>query len=474
MKLPSQMTKIVGTIGPSSDSKEVLEELIKYGLNIARINFAHGSFEEHERKIKLVREISEKLNRRVAILGDLPGPKLRIGELEKEPITLEKGKDIVLTTSDIRGNEEVIPVEFKRLPEALSKGDELYLNDGFIKLKVEDVQGSDIKCRVIVGGVLSSHKGINIPKADIPIETPTKRDFEILEFLLDHDVDAVGISFVRSARDVLKVKEFVKERGKDIFVIAKIERPEAVRNINEILEVADGIMVARGDLGVEMPIEELPIIQKKLIFKANLVGKPVITATQMLESMTSDIRPTRAEATDVANAILDGTDAVMLSEETAVGAYPVEAVKTMARIAKVVEFYRNSLGENKVLSYLRQHPHKMKVVDAISLSIMEAIRTLRIKYILAQTRSGATARRISRFKPKQWILAFTDNKRVCNTLMFSYGVYPFYMEERNDRNILRFVKEHNLAKSGDTVLLTEEIKLEKQVGTNSMKIFTLA
>lgn len=471
--LPPQKTKIIATIGPSSNKKEVLEKMIKKGMGIARLNFAHGTFKSHEKMIKLIRSVSSHLDKRVAIIGDLPGPKLRIGEFEKEPIILRKGDVVTLTTRDVKGNEKLIPVEFKKLPKIVSKGDVIYLKDGFIKLKVEEVQGTDIKCRVIIGGTLSSHKGINLPKANIPVESPTNRDLEILDFILEHDVDAVGISFVRKAEDVIRVKKIAQKKGKQIFVIAKIERPEAVKNIDEILKVADGIMVARGDLGVEMPIEELAIIQKKLIFKANLVGKPVITATQMLESMTEDIRPTRAEATDVANAILDGTDAVMLSGETAIGQYPVETVEMMSKIARVAEAYRESINDNKVLDTIKGKTSEISVEDAISIGIAEALKVIDVKLILTPTTTGKTPRLISRFKPKQWILAFSPDKKVCNSLMFSYGVYPFYMEERSDENILRFIKENNLAKSGDRVLITEGIKIEKPVGTNAMKIFTL-
>lgn len=471
--LPPQKTKIIATIGPSSNKKEVLEKMIKKGMGIARLNFAHGTFESHEKMIRLIRSVSSRLDKRVAIIGDLPGPKLRIGEFEKEPVILRKGEVVTLTTRDVKGDEKLIPVEFKKLPKIVSKGDVIYLRDGFIKLKVENVQGTDVECRVIIGGILSSHKGINIPKVNIPVESPTKRDLEILDFILEHDVDAVGISFVRKVEDVIKVKKIAQTKGKQIFIIAKIERPEAVKNIDGILKVADGIMVARGDLGVEMPIEELAIIQKRLIFKANLTGKPVITATQMLESMTEDIRPTRAEATDVANAILDGTDAVMLSGETAIGQYPVETVEMMSKIARVAEAYRESINDNKVLDTIKGKTPEVSVEDAISVGITEALRVIDVKLILTPTTTGKTPRLISRFKPKQWVLAFSPDKMVCNSLMFSYGVYPFYMEDRNDENMLRFIKENNLAKSGDRILITEGIKIEKPVGTNAMKIFTL-
>ena len=475
MKLPSHKTKIIATIGPASNSRGMIERLIKAGMNVARINFAHGSFEQHAKTIEMIREVSERLNTRVAILGDLPGLKIRVGKLKNDAVVLHRGQTVVLTTEEIEGDKTTIPVECETFPKLISKGDVIYLSDGYITLKVEDVRENEVVCRVIVGGTLFSRKGINIPKINLPLEAITERDLEILEFALEHDIDAVGISFVGSAYDVMKVKRFAEKRGKRIFTIAKIERPDAVRNFDEILNAADGIMIARGDLGVEMPIEKLPIIQKKLINKANLVGKPVITATQMLVSMTTDKIPTRAEVTDVANAILDGTDAVMLSEETAIGKYPVEAVRMMARIAKTTEAYRESFGHTRMLEWKERIPRRGTIKDAITRSIIEALNTIDIKYILTPTRTGQTARLIARFKPKQWILAFAEDEKVCNSLMFSYGVYPFYVEETtNEKELIQLIKDLGIVKTNDTVLLTSGKPIEKTVGTNTIKIFTIA
>lgn len=295
-----------------------------------------------------------------------------------------------------------------------------------------------------------------------------------MKFAIEHGVDAIGLSFVGSVYDVLKAKSFLeKNNAEDVFVIAKIERPDAVRNFDEILNAADGIMIARGDLGVEMPIEQLPILQKKLIRKANMEGKPVITATQMLVSMTTEKVPTRAEVTDVANAILDGTDAVMLSEETAIGKFPIETVEMMGKIAKVTEEYRESFGLSRIREFMEIKKGTIK--EAITRSIIDAICTIDIKFILTPTRTGRTARLISRFKPKQWILAFSTNERVCNNLMFSYGVYPFCLEEGFDENdIVRLIKGLGLVESDDMVLMTEGKPIEKTVGTNSIKIFQIA
>lgn len=478
MRLPGQKTKIIVTLGPASLNEKTITAMVRAGMSVARINFAHGDLKQHEKSIKLVRKVSERLNRPVAILGDLPGVKIRVGEIEGGSVTLRRWQTVTLTTRDVIGNEAVIPVEFKDFPRLVSKGDVIYLSDGFIALRVEEVRDQDVICKVLVGGTLFSRKGINIPKARLAIEAITKKDLEFLEFSLEHGVDAVGISFVGSAYDVLKARRFVEERNGKLFLIAKIERPDAVRNFDEILRAADGVMVARGDLGVEMPIEKLPILQKKLIYKANCAGKPVITATQMLESMTHEKLPTRAEVTDVANAILDGTDAVMLSEETAVGKYPIETVKMMAKIAKTTEAYRDSKWAERTvewkMSELRgTRQAKGTIKDAITRSIIEALNSIDIKYILTPTRTGQTARLIARFKPKQWVLAFVTDEWVKNTLMFSYGVYPFRVEDTSEEEILRVITGLGLVDEGDTVLLTKGTPIGKTAGTNTIRIFNV-
>lgn len=447
--------------------------MIKAGMSVARINFAHGDSEQHAKTVELIREVSERLNRPVAILGDLPGVKIRVGEIQNDSVTLRRWQTITLTTRDVVGNEAEIPVQFKDFPRMVSKGDVIYLSDGFIALRVEEVRDTDVVCKVLVGGTLFSHKGINVPNARIAIDAVTERDLKFLGFAIEHGIDAVGISFVGSAYDVLKVRRFVEERNGKMFIIAKIERPDAVKNFDQILSAADGIMIARGDLGVEMPIEKLPVLQKKLIKKANMAGKPAITATQMLESMTQEKLPTRAEVTDVANAILDGTDAVMLSEETAVGRYPIDTVRMMAKIAKTTEAYRDSLWSARVVEWKGQMPKKGTIKDTITRSIIEALNSIDIKYILTPTRTGETARLISRFKPKQWILAFATDEKVANSLMFSYGVYPFLVEETSEREILGLIKGLGLVNENDTVLLTKGTPIGKTVGTNTIRIFTV-
>ncbi|AFL96091.1 pyruvate kinase [Thermococcus cleftensis] len=478
MRLPSHKTKIIATIGPASLKRSTLEAMIKSGMSVARINFAHGDLEQHAKTVELIREVSEKLNRPVAILGDLPGVKIRVGEIAGGSVTLRRWQTVTLTTRDVVGNEGVIPVQFKDFPKMVSKGDVIYLSDGFIALRVEEVRGQDVVCKVLVGGPLFSHKGINVPRARMAIDAVTEKDLEFIKFALEHGIDAIGISFVGSAYDVLKVRRFVEENNGRLFIIAKIERPDAVRNFDDILCAADGIMIARGDLGVEMPIEKLPVLQKKLIHKANVAGKPVITATQMLESMTEEKLPTRAEVTDVANAILDGTDAVMLSEETAVGKYPVDAVRMMARIAKTTEAYRDSQWASRIVDWKMNEwkgrvPKKGTIKDTIARSIIEALNSLDIKYILTPTRTGETARLISRFKPKQWVLAFATDEHVARNLMFSYGVYPFVVEETSEEEILRLISGLGLVKENDIVLLTKGTPIGKTAGTNTIRIFSV-
>ena len=305
MKLPRHKTKIVCTIGPASRSKLVLRELITSGMSVARLNLAHGTLEEHREEIQRIRSVAQKIGRDVTILLDLPGPKIRIGKLENEPLMLKKGYTLTLTTTDIIGTASLISVNYEQLPESVSKGSIIYLNDGFIQLRVQEVRQNEVRCKVIIGGQLLSYKGLNLPKVKILLEPITERELDYVDFGLKEGVDTFSVSFVEKADDIVKVKEFAKQKGSSINVVAKIERAEAVMNFDAIMGVADAAMIARGDLGVQIPIEDVPGVQKRLISKANILGRPVITATQMLESMTENIRPTRAEVTDVANAILD-------------------------------------------------------------------------------------------------------------------------------------------------------------------------
>lgn len=446
------------------------------GMNVARINFSHGNFESHSEVIRRVRKVAAELNRTVAILADLPGPKIRIGKLEKEPIMLHKGNFVTLTVDEELGNEKRIPVSYKQLPESVVPGSLIYLSDGFIQLRCLEISGNDVLCEVLIGGELYSHKGLNLPGAKIFLDPVTEKDFKILEFALSKEIDIFSISFIESAEDIHKVRNFAAARGKSIHIVAKIERRQAVENIHEILKETDGLMVARGDLGVEIPIQEVPSVQKEIIQSAKLLGIPVITATHMLASMTNNIRPTRAEATDVANAILDGTDAVMLSEETAVGNYPVEAVEIMAKIAKATENWRSKTkwGLDTIIKGIMAR--EMSIDEVITLQVHEALQKLPVAAVLTPTRSGATPRRISRFKPETWILAFSRVPRTCDFLSLSYGVYPVNVKETKEgweKKATEKAKELGFVKSGEVVIFTQGPSLGKPGGTNMLKILTL-
>jgi pyruvate kinase len=421
--LPTHKTKIVATIGPASDTPEMLERLIRAGLNVARLNFSHGDFSGHAGRIERLRAAEKATGLRVAIMADLPGPKMRVGAIDPEPIDLRPGDAFTLTTADVVGTPERVSVSFDRLPKVVKAGDRLFLNDGLIQLKVDGVDGADVRCHVTVGGELRSRKGLNLPGIDLGISAFTDHDRACLEFAIAHGVDAVSQSFVETADDIEQVRAATKALGRDVFVIAKIERAGALDHYDAILQAADGIMVARGDLGVEVPIERIAIIQKDLIARANLAGKPIITATQMLESMVSSRLPTRAEATDVANAILDGTDCVMLSAESAVGRFPEEAVRTLARIAAETERHRADLGRNPVIEFYRDRRPET-TAEAVATVVERALDTVPCDVAFVPTRSGATARMLSRFKPAVWIVAASGDRAVCQGLAFSYGVWP--------------------------------------------------
>jgi pyruvate kinase len=446
MAIQNHKTKIVATIGPASDSPEMIERLMRAGLNVARLNFSHGDFTKHGEVIARIRAAARATGRRVAIMADLPGPKMRLGKIEPEPIQLHLGDRLTLTTEDIVGNVQRVPMSFERLPQVVKPGDRLFLNDGLVQLQVERVAGRDVDCTVAVGGELRSRKGLNLPGIDLGISAFTDHDRACLDFALKHGVDAVSQSFVETAADIDAVRAAATASGGQPFIVAKIERAGALVHFDDILKAADGIMVARGDLGVEVPIEEITLIQKELIAKANLAGKPVITATQMLESMVSSRLPTRAEATDVANAILDGTDCVMLSGESAMGKYPEEAVTMLARIAAATESRRPRAGLNALRESTRQAP-PTTAAEAIASVVEHALDTVPCAAVLVPTRSGSTARMISRFKPAVWVAAPCADSAACQALAFSYGVHPIdYTEEPDNWRdfAARWVREHQL------------------------------
>ncbi len=480
LKLPFHKTKIVCTIGPSSCSPQKIEGMIECGMNVARLNFSHGDFKEHAVNIRNIRAAGHKTRRMVSILIDLPGVKMRIGRLQNDSVLLTKAGSVTLTTRNVLGTQELLPVEYKELPRKVSKGQIIFLNDGFIQLKVQRISGRDIHCKVVVGGKLNSHKGLNLPGTKLNINPITAKDLKIIEFGLKHGVNIFGLSFIERARDIIKVREFVKRREASVYLVAKIERRGAIENFDEILQSADAVMIARGDLGVETPIEEVPGIQKRLIQKANVMGRPVITATQMLESMTQNVRPTRAEVNDVANAILDGTDAIMLSQETAIGEYPVETVCMMAKIALTTENQRDQGqlpdDEGRQINNIVAQCQALTITDVTSLNAFRATRELDIRYILTPTTSGSTARRISRFKPHCWILSFSAHPQVCDFLNFSYGVQPFFLNKKtahDPQSVFKNLRKHHLIKKGDTVILTERRLSPHPGDTDSLGIVTL-
>ena len=422
--LPQKKTKIVCTIGPASQSQDVLKQMINSGMNIARINFAHGDLKNHVLTIRNVRAAATAVGRRVAIFGDLPGPKMRIGKLAEEPIELERGQPFCLQTEEIIGDHERVSMDFAGLPRVVKPGDRIYMNDGYIQLLVEQVADQEVQCTVEVGGELRSHKGVNFPGIDLGISAFTTRDKELLAFAAEQKLDGVSQSFVLGPEDIRVVREAAAALDYDPLIIAKIERADALKHLGKIINAADGIMVARGDLGVEIPIERIPSAQKQIILQANLVGKPVITATQMLESMTVNRRPTRAEVTDVANAILDGTDCVMLSGETAVGQYPVDCVTTMSCIAQTTENEKDGIEEIAESLQLRQLEGDISADDLITFTVYLAAKRLQPTAVIAPSQSGATAQRLTRFRFPQWILAPSSCEACCQKLQFSYGVHP--------------------------------------------------
>jgi pyruvate kinase len=472
MKLPDHKTRIVATIGPASDNVENLCEMIREGMDVARINFSHGDLEGHGATIARVREASGLVGRRVAIMADLPGPKIRIGEMENS-VELEPGDPFILTTEETRGNREQVTVNFREIPRLVKAGDSLYLNDGIIHLEVERIEGPEVFCRVIVGGELSSGKGLNMPGINLGIPIFTDHDDRCLKFALENRINIFSQSFVEKASDIEALKEAAAEMGKTPFVIAKIERATALENIEEILAVSDAIMIARGDLGVEIPIQRIAVTQKTLMERANLAGKPVITATQMLESMVDHARPTRAEATDVANAVWDGTHCVMLSAESAVGKYPVESVRMLAMIAAETEPYRRGDRLKEALeSYDRDS--NVSPLDLIALSVQYTVERVCPAIVLVPTRSGTMARNISRFRLPVWITAVSPHEETCQALQISYGVHAIHEQyPPADWNAYARNLVTELEAEGDLALLTQGPSPENPKANHRLEILDL-
>jgi len=462
-------TKIVVTIGPSTDDPEILWQMAKkYSVNLLRINFSHGTHEEHARIIKNIQDINKKLFLPFSILVDLQGPVIRTG-IVKENFVLKENDKIVLTTKDLVGTKDKISISYKKLPKSVEKGTDIYIADGLIELKVEEVQGEDIFCKVVIGGEIGSKKNINIPGIDLEIPAISEKDIADIEFFSKYSIDFVAQSFVRKAKDVVELRKLLRKNKCNADIIAKIECEEALRNIDSIMEVADGIMIARGDLGVQIPIEEIPLVQKMLIKKANRAGKPVITATQMLESMIKNPRPTRAEVTDIANAILDGTDCLMLSGETTIGKYPLKVVEMMSKISMK--------AEEKMKFKPVEITGKLNNTDAIAKAVYETAHYIDAKAIITCTHSGFTAREIAKYKPKIPIIAATPNEEEFRKLNIYFGVRPVLIKTpKNTDDLINYainsVKEIALLRNGDLVILTAGIPFAHN-NTNIMKIHVI-
>jgi len=472
-ELPSKKTKIICTIGPASQDRKTLEQMIQNGMNVARLNFAHGDFSSHEKVIRNLRAAASATTHRVAIMADLPGPKMRIGQLLEEPLTLIQGQDFTLTTEEIVGDSQRVSLSFKGLPEVVTPGDQIFINDGYIQLRVTQVKQKEVVCEVLAGGELRSFKGVNFPGIDLGISAFTEHDHQFLKFAAQQRLDAISQSFVQCAEDIRAVRKAADALDYHPFIIAKIERARALNNLAGILEACDGIMVARGDLGVEIPIEKVAITQKDIIRQANLHGKPVITATQMLESMVDHTRPTRAEATDVANAILDGTDCVMLSGETAMGRFPVESVYTMECIARETEPYVSVPDIARLLHAAKESTDTNKQ-DLISLSICLTVEAVNPVALVVPTLSGETARLTGRFRLPVWLIAVSPNESTCQQLQFSYGVEAVFEEQRPQswqQYARDWLKEHNF--TSGLAVLTHGAGTAHGGGTNQIEVIDL-
>ena len=464
-------TKIICTIGPASQGEEKLRELMLAGMNVARLNFSHGTHEEHKQKFDTICKVRNALGLPVATLLDTKGPEIRLRDFENGKVELKAGQTFTLTTEEILGNSERASISYKNLKDDIAVGSAVLIDDGLIEMVAEEITETDIVCRVINGGFVSNHKGVNVPGAVLSMPYISDVDRADIEFGAECGFDFLAASFVRSKEDILEVRRILDIKGSDMKVIAKIENMQGIEHVEEILEAADGIMVARGDMGVEIPLAEVPVLQKRLIKLANAKGKTVITATQMLESMIKNPRPTRAEATDIANAIFDGTTAIMLSGETANGAYPVEAVVTMAKIAEAAEIAIDNRGRMDKMG----HPEIPDVTQSISHATCSIAMDLNAKAIITVTISGFTAGMVANYKPDCRIIAGTISEKVCRQMNLLWGVTPIHLEEAQSenelfRNALAASKKAGYIKKGDIVVVTAGLPLGMSGTTNMIRV----
>lgn len=465
-------TKIVATIGPATASREMLKSIIISGVDVCRINSSHGTQEDHIEVIRNVRSINEELNSDVCILQDLQGPKLRIGLIENDAVELIKGQKLILTCNEMIGNSSMVCIRYIDLAKDVKPGEMILIDDGRIELRIDKILNStDVESTVMTAGILKSKKGFNLPHTDVSFPSLTEKDISDLQFGMDNDVEWIGLSFVRKAADIIDLKKRIAAAGKECKVIAKIEKPEAVQNIDEIIEVTDGIMVARGDLGVEMPLQDLPIIQKNIIEKCMKAAKPVIVATQMMESMIVNPTPTRAEVSDVANAVIDGADAVMLSAETSVGEHPVKVVETMEKIIRDVE-------KDRRVYYKGAKPTSQSdtfISDEICFTAVRISDHLKAKSIVGMTRSGYSALEISSYRPRAEIYIFTNNKILLKSMSLVWGVRGFFYDkyESTDQtftDVIEVLQSNGLVKKNDIVIHTASMPIKKKSMANSIKI----
>jgi pyruvate kinase len=465
-------TKIVATMGPATADAKTLEAMYNEGLDICRINFSHGDYDAVLSTVKNIRDLNNKLNRHVGILADLQGPKLRIGVIKNNLVQLENGKEISITTKEKEGDSEEIYITYPQFPQDVKAGELVLIDDGKIHLKVIETNGKDrVRCSILSGGPLSSKKGVNLPNTKISLPCLTPKDLRDLDFALEHDFDWIGLSFVRSVTDIVELKEIIKNKGKRARVIAKIEKPEAINEIDNIIDVTDGIMVARGDLGVELPMERVPLIQKMLVQKCIEMSKPVIIATQMMESMITSYTPTRAEVNDVANAVMDGADAVMLSAETSVGKYPVKVIEMMRRIITEVEeldtiYHKEHTPQVKTITY---------ITDSICYNACSLAHHAGAQALISMTNSGYTAFKLSSHRPKAPIFIFTDNRSLLTTLSLVWGVRGYFYDkyESTDQTIndlKEMVKKEGQLKSDDLVINIASMPMKEKGRTNMMKL----
>ena len=472
----TRRTKIVGTIGPSTNTPDKIEQLVHNGMNVARVNFSHGTKEGHLEVFNHLRDVERKMGISLPILMDLQGPKIRVGNIKNGECELKTGSIVEITPNKVEGTSELIPIDYDSLVDDAVEGDMILMDDGLLELRVMKKQNESLLAKVIVGGTLKSRKGVNLPGVHISIPSLTEKDKEDLLFGLEHDVDIIAMSFVRSANDIQDVISMVRARGSNASIIAKIEKPEAVDVIDEIIEEADGIMVARGDLGIEIASERVPLIQKDIIDQCRVAGKPVITATQMLDSMIDNPRATRAESSDVANAVLDGSDAVMLSGETAAGKYPVESIRVMDKICCSVEANASYIYNS--LSYRKPEWREKQIVESLAYSCVRISEYVDAKAISTLTHSGSTARRVAKFRPLVPIIAFTESKKVRRQLGLVWGVTPIQLEAIFDTDksvgmMEQYLKDNGYVNSGDRVIIAAGIPLAKRGRTNMLKVSTI-